>query len=231
MYHPKWNYKRNQIEILNLKVGKKRTLSINENKQAWDLNLWLAKTLDRKINKPIFVLDLETNTIDTSRSFTYPDNVEIIDRYVYEYNSNSVLSKGLIRNQYPLTTSHITNIYEQDMVNVDSDLRMFKSEMENIFAICTNPIFIAHNGSNFDFPIMKYFNLLDKSATTIDSMPLFNSLCKGKCPDNKLISFYNHVFETNEVQKHRANADVELMVKIMYHFQISSKELLPKNTN
>ncbi len=231
MYHPKWNYKRNQIEILNLKVGKKRTLSINENKQAWDLNLWLAKTLDRKINKPIFILDLETNTIDTSLPFTYPNNVEIIERYVYEYKSNSVISKGLIRNQYPLTTSHITTIYEDDMVNADNDLSTFRNEMNGIFQYCTNPIFIAHNGFNFDFPIMEYFNLLDKSATTIDSMPLFNSLTFGKCPDKKLISFYNHIFQTNEVQKHRANADVELMVKIIHHFMINSKEFLPQLTN
>lgn len=228
MCYPDWRIKTAPIAIINLKHGIRRVLSINEMVQPWTLNTWLADTIGRKISDAVFILDLETNTIDERQPFTDINNIEIIDRYVYEYRTKSVLSEGLIRNKYPLTTSHITNIHEFDMYRyqADNDIELFKKQMGSIFKYCKNPIFIAHNGHRFDFPIMERFDLLTEFSKKVDSMQLLHQLSKGECSDKKLITIYNHVFKKNEKQLHRAKADVMLIDALMRHYKIKTNELL-----
>jgi DNA polymerase III alpha subunit (gram-positive type) len=109
----------------------------------------------------IIILDIETNTINETKDFTLPENVEIIERYFYEYNFNTVLSEGLIKNKHTLTTSHITGITQEELnLNGDNDYKTIKNDVANFMKYMENPILLAHNGERFDFPILVYHNII-----------------------------------------------------------------------
>ena len=73
-------------------------------------NYFLCDVIQNKMHDNIIILDIETNTIDETIDFTLPQNVEIIERYFYEYNFNTVLSDGLIKNKYNVNIE-INNSY------------------------------------------------------------------------------------------------------------------------
>jgi len=187
------------MEIYNLMTGIKYTISFNNN--LWNFNCFLCDILKTKMKNNIFILDIETNTINTDEDFTIPNNTEIIDRYIYEYNFNTFISNGLIKNKYKLTTSHITHIYDNDLINADTDYSNFKEDINNLFTYCDNPIFIAHNGKRFDFPILEYHNILNNNINKfkiIDTLYLFRLHINNYNGSNRLIDLYNTICKKNQ---------------------------------
>jgi DNA polymerase III alpha subunit (gram-positive type) len=90
--------------------------------------------------------------------FALPENVEIIERYFYEYNFNSILSENLIKNMHKLTTFYITGITYDDLKNNDINYTIIKNDVSKFMNYMEKPILIAHNGERFDFPILEYYN-------------------------------------------------------------------------
>jgi len=59
---------------------------IRNNNQILNFNYYLCDVIKNKMKNNIIILDIETNTINEALDFTLPQNVEIIERYFYEYN-------------------------------------------------------------------------------------------------------------------------------------------------
>jgi hypothetical protein len=102
--------------------------------------------------------------------------------------------------------------------------------MDNIMLYCYKPLFIAHNGIRFYFPILYHYNLLNKNLIKeLDSIHFIKFFIK-KIPDtvlnNKLVDLYNYIYNENYVQVHRAKEDVELIIKILKKLNIKSLDLL-----
>ena len=203
------------LEIWNLLDGYKYIINF-ENINNWQLNLFLSEMLDQKMINNIFMLDLETNTINPNDDFTNPINTEIIDRFIYEYSWKEPISDGLIKCKYPLTTSHITGIIENDLINADNSIDNFKNEINILFKYCEKPIFVAHNGKKFDFPILYYYKILNKNNIRILDSLEFIRLIKPNCSSrtNKLIDLYNNICNESYEQTHRAKDDTMLIVNI-----------------
>ncbi len=215
------------IEIWNFKDGYKYIILFDNNFTCWDFNCFICKTLNIKMINNIFVLDLETNTKDCSIDFTEPSNTEIIDRFVYEYNFNCIISDGLIKNISPLTTTHITGITKAHLKKADKDLSKFKLEMDTIMLYCNNPLFIGHNAKRFDLPILFYYKLLDQNKIKIlDSMYFIRLFVHDKNISNKLINLYNFILNTNVEQTHRAKGDTMLIVDICRKLNLKSNDLI-----
>jgi len=225
-YSIDWSIKKD-LEIWNIKDGYKYIIEFDNNITCWNINCFICKILDIKMFNNIFILDLETNTKNINIDFTEPSNTEIIDRFVYEYNFNCIVSDGLIKNISPLTTSFITNITDEDLINADTNLSKFKSEMDKVLLYCDKPLFIGHNAKRFDFPILFYYNLLDKNKIKLlDSMHYLPLLIPNKNISKKLIDLYNYVFNTNIKQTHRAKGDTILIVDICRKLNISSEDMI-----
>ncbi len=156
--YPDWS--NNQpIEILNLKTGEQMLLTINSS-NPWYFNVYLCDVLDIKMDNNVFLLDIETNTINEFGDPFSPNNTEIIDRYVYEYNFKCAVSDGLIRNNHPITNANIHGI-EECHINMNTDtINNLKHDFDTILNACNNPIFIGHNGKRFDIPVLEYHEIL-----------------------------------------------------------------------
>ena len=196
------------------------TITTNNNNYItnWKLNSFLCKVLKVKMRKNIFMLDLETNEKlinNVLQDRPNPYDNEIIDRFVYEYNLDYVASSGLIKNIFPLTTSHINGIYEKDLnqPTTDKNLFVFKQDMQNILQVCECPIIIAHNGFGFDFIVLEQKGLIDGNFTKLDSKKFLRLLVPNN-ESQKLVDIYNFVFNVNAIQTHRAESDTMMIVDI-----------------
>jgi hypothetical protein len=226
LYNNNYFFKKAMV-IYNLKTGIKYTIIFNTN--LWKFNCFLCDILEIKMNNNIFILDIETNTINTDDDFTEPQNTEIIDRYIHEYNFNSTISNGLIKNKHKLTTSHITKIYDNDLLNADENYSIFKEDINNLFKYCQNPIFIAHNGKRFDFPILEYHNILNKTNYNfkiIDTLYLFRLHINDYNGSNKLIELHNTICKKDIIQLHRAKEDVILLINIFNTLNYTTEDFL-----
>ena len=191
-------------------------------------NYFLCDVIQNKMHDNIIILDIETNTIDETIDFTLPQNVEIIERYFYEYNFKTVLSEGLIKNKYKLTTSHITGITNDDIKNnSDDNYTIIRNDILNFMNYMEKPILIAHNGNRFDFPILEYYNIINyDNIRIIDTLYKFRLFIKDEIKSNKLINLYKYICNKDEVQQHRAKADVILIIDIFKKLNLKIKEIL-----
>ena len=223
LYNNNYNFK-NNMEIWNLYDGKQYIINFEFN--IWDFNCYLSDVLQIQMKNNIFILDIETNNKDIVMDFTNPFNAEIIDRFIYEYNFNTVISDGLIKNKFPLTTSHINGITEKDLLNAEPNYDKFKDDINKILKYCDKPIFIAHNGNRFDFPMLYHHEILNKyKISTIDTLYLFRLYYKEKNISNKLIDIYNKICDKNITQVHKAKEDTLLIVEILKKLKFSVNDL------
>jgi hypothetical protein len=220
-------YFENKMEIINLMSGIKYTYTFINN-ESLKFNYFLCDVLKVKMKNNVIILDIETNTIDKNIEFTSPENVEIIERYFYEYNFKVVLSEGLIKNKYNLTTSHITGITDKDIYkNSDDDYENIKKDVSNFMDYMENPILIAHNGERFDFPILAYYNIIDyNNIKIIDTLYKLRLFIKDESKSNKLIDLYKIICNKDEIQQHRAKADVILLINIFKKLNLSIEEII-----
>jgi len=219
-------YFQNKMEIINLMTGIKYTYQFINN-QILKFNYFLCDVIENKMKNNIIILDIETNTINETKDFTLPENVEIIERYFYEYNFNTVLSEGLIKNKHTLTTSHITGITQEDLnLNGDNDYNIIKKDVANFMNYMENPFLIAHNGNRFDFPILQFYNIIDYyNIVKIDTLYKIRLFIKDEIKSNKLINLYKHICNKNEIQQHRAKADVILIKEIFKKLNLTIKDI------
>ena len=218
------------IEIWNFFNGLCYKPIFSENTTNWKLNSFLCKVLKIKMRKNVFMLDLETNekiVAGVLPDMPNPYTNEIIDRFVYEYNLNYIASDGLIKNKFPLTTSHINGIYQTDLnkQTTDDNLFIFKQDMENILKVCENPIIIAHNGCGFDFIVLEQNGLINNEFTKLDSKKFLKLLI----PDNhsqKLVDIYNFIFKTNMIQTHRAKGDTMMIAEICRKLELVADDFV-----
>jgi thymidine kinase len=220
-------YFENKMEIINLMTGIKYTYQFINN-QILKFNYFLCDVIENKMKNNIIILDIETNTINETKDFTLPENVEIIERYFYEYNFNTVLSEGLIKNKHTLTTSHITGITQEELnLDGDNDYKIIKNDVANFMKYMENPILIAHNGERFDFPILVYHNIINYyEVIRIDTLYKIRLFIKDEIKSNKLINLYKHICNKDEIQQHRAKADVILIKEIFQKLNLSLKDIL-----
>jgi DNA polymerase III epsilon subunit-like protein len=146
---------------------------------------------------------------------------------VYEYNFNSVVSDGLIKNICPLTTTAINGITNEDLINSDPSIDIFKNEILTVMKYCNQPIFIAHNGNKFDFPILYHYNILNKcNIRRIDTLYLFRLYYKDTNIPNKLIEIYNKICDKHITQVHRAKEDTLLIVEIFNKLKFTNDDFI-----
>ena len=220
-------YFENNMEIINLMTGIKYTYTFI-NTQILNFNYYLCDVIKNKMINNIIILDIETNTINETLDFTLPENVEIIERYFYEYNFNSILSEGLIKNKHKLTTSHITGITDYDLRNEsDNNYNIMKNDVLKFMNYMEKPILIAHNGERFDFPILEYYNIIDYNIIKkIDTLYKLRLFIKDEIKSNKLINLYKVIYNKDEIQQHRAKADVSLIIDIFKKLNLTIKDII-----
>jgi hypothetical protein len=220
-------YFQNNMEIINLMSGIKYTYTFI-NTQILNFNYYLCDVIKNKMINNIIILDIETNTINETLDFTLPENVEIIERYFYEYNFNSILSAGLIKNKHKLTTSHITGITEENLLNEsDNNYNIMKNDVLKFMNYMEKPILIAHNGKKFDFPILEYYNIIDyNNIIIIDTLYKLRLFIKDEIKSNRLINLYKIICNKNEIQQHRAKADVSLIIDIFKKLNLTIKDII-----
>jgi thymidine kinase len=219
-------YFENNMEIINLMTGIKYTYTFIKT-EILNFNYYLCNVIKNKMKNNIIIVDIETNTINETLDFTLPQNVEIIERYFYEYNFNIVLSNGLIKNKHKLTTSHITGITENDLQKEgDNNYTIMKDDICRCMNYMEKPIFIAHNGNRFDFPILEYHNIIDYNyIRTVDTLYKLRLFIKDEIKSNRLINLYKIICNKDEIQKHRAKADVVLIIDIFKKLNLTFKEI------
>jgi uncharacterized protein YprB with RNaseH-like and TPR domain len=114
------------------------------------------------------------------------------------------------------------------LLNSDEDLNIFKDDISNIFKYAFQPIFIAHNGKRFDFPILEYHNIINKTNDykKIDTLYLFRLYTNEKVKSNKLIDLYNFICKKDIIQVHRAKEDAMLIVDMFRTLQYTKSDFI-----
>jgi DNA polymerase III alpha subunit (gram-positive type) len=155
-------------------------------------------------------------------------NMEIIERYVHEYNFGSCVSKGLIKPTSILKPSitTITGITEQMLVKADKDITIFKKELDTIMTWCYKPIFIAHNGKRFDFKILFEQNLLQQNKVRLIDTCYDLRLFIPELKSMKLGDVYKYVMNKEMKNAHRAKADTKMIVEVINKLNITPNMLI-----
>ena len=218
-----------ELEIWNLQTGIKTVVHIEkETFNNFRLLQILSKAIHKKMHDMIFFYDLETTgLIYTGHKF------DIIDRYFEEYTTKIVPSAGLLQPVdvpfIPFEITQLTGI-TVDMVNRSGDeIGQFKRELDEIFAYCYRPIFIAFNGNSFDHVILKNRKLINPlECRLLDSkmiIRLFLDSNASEYSDKSLEKIYSHLF-TDKVRAHRAESDVKMMIQIFRKLGIDERKIL-----
>jgi hypothetical protein len=227
LYHQDWVNEKD-IEIWNLKDGYKYKVIFNNNFNAWDLNCFICDVLDVKMKNNIIMFDLETNIKVERETFSPIDEHEIIDRYFYEYNFNSVVSSGFIKPETKLKEfiTNLTGITNEDLINADNNYNNIKNDMKKILKYCNKPLFIGHNSNNFDLKVLEYNDILNLKDILKADSKIFLRQFNINCKTNKLIDHYNFIFNTNIEQTHQAKGDTMLIIEICKKLNLTPNKLL-----
>ena len=206
---PDWS-KPKKLKIFNFYQSRIYEFEINKEITNYQILKILSEITNEKLKNCIFVYDLETTSLDVSQCL-------IIERYFKEYNLNFVASKGIINIKTKIepfieTLTGITN----KMITKGENPNIFHNEIKDIFNYCESPKFIAHNGSNFDHKIMlnkKLFKNIYKNQL-LDSRYIIRLLYD--CDNSKLEYLYQNIVTNCSIkEKHRAEADVEMLISIL----------------
>ena len=101
------------------------------------------------------------------------------------------------------------------MCDADENLNVFKEDIIKLLKYSNEPIFVAHNGKRFDFPILFYHDIVNKKdIKVLDTLYLFRLYITEQPTSNKLIELHNYICKDNKTQAHRAKEDVMLIVDI-----------------
>lgn len=227
LYHHDWINEKD-IEIWNLRDGYKYKVIFDNNFTAWDLNCFICDVLDVKMKNNIIMFDLETNITVKRETFNPIEEHEIIDRYFYEYNFNSIVSCGYIKPKTKLNEfiTNLTGITNEDLINADNNYDNIKNDMNKILKYCDKPLFIGHNSNNFDLKVLEYNKILNLENILKADSSIFLRQFNIGCKTNKLIDHYNFIFNTIVEQSHQAKGDTMMIVEICKKLNLTPDKLL-----
>jgi DNA polymerase III epsilon subunit-like protein len=217
--YPKWDIKKD-LEIINLFTGLKTIINVDENLTNTKLNYYLCNTFNLKMKNNIIVYDLETTGLDT-------DSCEIIERYMYDMSLNDVFSEGLIkpRTRIPYHICCVTGI-TNDMVYDKENIINFKRELINKLKYYDKPVFIAHNGNNYDHKILKRFNFIDNNNSIfLDSRNIIHTHLKINTHKLDLSHIYK-LFFNEDIRAHRAKEDTDMLLSIFNKININCEHII-----
>jgi hypothetical protein len=211
---PNWNMNK-KLTIWNFYKGKKYEINIaNNGLTNYDILKFICKITRKKMINTLFLYDLETTGLDIY-------GCEITERYFEEYNLGFSPSKGLlkIKNTIPSDVVNLTHITDK-MCEGGDCLDLFKTELCELYNICDNPKFMAHNGSRFDHLILFNNNIFDKAYIKkdqlLDSRYIIRMLHTEDTLKMKLEAIYELIIGNKpHIQSHRADADVKMMIDIL----------------
>ena len=218
---PLWD-KPMRLEVWNLYNGTKYIINIDKTFKHTMLNEFLCETFHMKMKHKVYIYDLETTGLFT-------DTCDIIERHFVDYFDNSVISSGLIKPKEPLTIeiSNLTGIKDNDFINADKNITNFKSDIQKIFKLCENPIFIAHNGNIFDHKILKHKKILNEyNCILLDSREIINSCYNTSTYNKKLGDIYEMIIGHKKKNMHRADTDTDMIVEIFKKMDITNDKIL-----
>lgn len=88
-------------------------------------------------------------------------------------------------------------------------------------------IIIFKSSTLFDFPILAYHKIIDyNNIKIIDTLYKLRLFIKDESKSNKLINLYKIICNKDEVQQHRAKADVILLIDIFKKLNLSIEEII-----
>ena len=212
------------MEIINFYNGTKYQIKLNNSINSFEILLKLAQIINSKINNLIIIYDLETTGLinNNNNQEIYP---EIIDRCFYEPILDTIIDNGLVIPSKPISELiiNLTNI-TNEMLESGCPYKVFFNKFTNLNNYLNNPIYIAHNGINFDHKIMCYYNLLDYSKVRfLDSRQI---IINFERLSGKLTEMYEKTFKKKPLIAHRAEADVMLVNDLFVYFDIFNKMAL-----
>jgi len=195
----------NEIPIYSFKV---------ENRQSSLSNLfkflqWYSSKEDKPPIQNYVVLDLETTDKDKY-------SCGIVEIAAVRVEGDSIVSEfnSLINPQMPISkgAEKVHHISSEDI----KDAPTIEAVWSDFLAFIGDAILIAHNGYNFDFPILDRFakkiNGNKLSNIRIDSLVTARYLFPG---ESNSIDALMQRFDLKADQRHRALDDVIVLVKIM----------------
>jgi len=220
--YPKWD-KKMRLEIWNLYLGKKYTITIDNKYKNYMLNEYLCDTFDIKMKNKIYIYDLETTGL-------FIESCDIIERYLVDMDDNNAMSSGLINphKQLPPIITEITGITDDDFCNSDNSISTFKKDIDRIFKLCDMPIFIAHNGNRFDHDILVYKNIINKyNCILLDSREIISVAHNERNLYNKKLGeIYEIIMGYKKENIHRAKEDTDMIIEIFNKINITSDKIL-----
>jgi len=109
----------------------------------------------------------------------------------------------------------------------DNNYNIMKNDVLKFMNYMEKPILIAHNGEKFDFPILEYYNIIDYNIIKkIDTLYKLRLFIKDEIKSNRLINLYKIICNKNEIQQHRAKADVSLIIDIFKKLNLTIKDII-----
>ena len=219
--YPKWDIKKS-IEIWNLYNGIKYTITFSKNFTNIIFNNFLCETFNFKMKNQVFIYDLETTGL-------YTDSCSIIERHFVNLYYNNTVSTGLIKPRVFLSSviTELTGIKNSDFDYSDPNYDNFRKNIDYLFKICDMPIFIAHNGDNFDHKILIKNNIINQyKCHLLDSREMINVLYNTSTFKNKLSVTYKIICGVEKDKIHRAESDTEMIIEIFNKLSITDDIVL-----
>ncbi len=235
----------NKFKIVNLLTGLEHHIIMNITPtNMFNLLIILADVGNLSINDLNLVYDLETTDIidqskpldykpaDGFRTDTYKKNnkffqkkyPEITEIAIKDYDTGMILLNTLVKPVKIITPAvqKITGI-SQSMLENKPDIKIIRLILDNKMKNFNNCKMLAHNGKRFDDQIIIYDKLVDTNKVsfldTLSVIPIhLPSNIKLDC--KSLESMYAKLFGTT-FSAHRAMSDVNALIKIMRHLNIS----------
>jgi len=219
--YPKWDVKKS-VEIWNLYSGIKYTIKINKNFTNIMFNNFLCDTFNIKMKDQVFIYDLETTGL-------YTDSCDIIERHFVNLYYNDTVSTGLIKPKTYLSNeiTELTGIKNSDFDYSDKNYCNLRKNIDYLFKNCNMPIFIAHNGDNFDHKILVKNNIINQyKCHLLDSREMINVLYNPSTFKKKLSMTYEMICGESKETIHRAKADTDMIIEIFNKLLITNDIVL-----
>jgi ATP-dependent DNA helicase UvrD/PcrA len=156
-------------------------------------------------------VDLETTDLDRL-------TCDIVELAAFRVRGGAIVAEyhQLVRPRVPITEGAtqihgITDEAVRDMPSLEEVWPAFR-------AFCGDDILVAHNGNEFDFPVLRRLGdelLEGGNFVTFDSLPLARNLHSGSCRLGELA----HAFGIELAQAHRAAADARTLALVFVELQ------------
>lgn len=236
---------KNNFKIINLLTGLEHYIIISTNpKSMFKILLHMTNASGLGFQNMNLIYDLETTNLikkigpvdymppKIPRSIIYKVKnkwhmtiyPEILEIAIVDYDTHMIIMNTLVKPTgcFNNKITKITGI-TQSMIANSPNFDMLYKALNNILSKFTKSKLIAHNGSKFDWPVLKFYKLINTdSFTSIDTMSLIPlHIANGdKLQSKKLSHIYKKIIGKN-IKGHRALVDVIMLVEIMEHLRIS----------